>query len=400
MQRTNIIKLKPNKVQKKILKECMLLSSCVYNQANYIIRQQFFNKEKISYFYDLQKKLQNTEDYKLLGRSYALPRIQIYAETNSARFKLIKNKTQKRVGLPKYLKNRKTNTTIPSYLVIDNCQYSIDKNKVTIPLSRSMRKKYNIKHFKLDYNGILKWKGLQKRGQIHFKDGKFYFYQSVEPKEPKQIKSKITAGIDLGIKKLIAIKINNNEDKIIRSKRHYKQWMYYTNLIAKEQSELAKINRKCSRRLSKLFSMRKKWQNNLYNNLVAKAFKVLQRNNVAKLIVGDISHIRDDNDKGKRLNQMMHNYWSFDLIYHKLQNKAEEFGIELQRVTEEYTSRACPICGDDSKSNNKDRIFCCSFCGYIDHRDIVGARNIMLKSMYGSIESIHWNETVPLLGGA
>ena len=60
MQRTNIIELKPNKLQKAILKELCLLSSCVYNSANYLIRQQFFNKEKVSTFFDLQQKLQNT----------------------------------------------------------------------------------------------------------------------------------------------------------------------------------------------------------------------------------------------------------------------------------------------------------------------------------------------------
>ena len=77
MQRTNIIELKPSNKQKKILKELCLLSSCIYNSTNYIIRQQFFNKEKISNFFGLQQKLQTTEDYKLLGRSYALPRIQV-----------------------------------------------------------------------------------------------------------------------------------------------------------------------------------------------------------------------------------------------------------------------------------------------------------------------------------
>ena len=32
----------------------------------------------------------------------------------------------------------------------------------------------------------------------------------------------------------------------------------------------------------------------------------------------------------------------------------------------------------------------------IDHRDIIGARNILTKSMYGSLESIHQDETILL----
>lgn len=398
MQRTNIIQLKPSKFQKKILKELMLLSSCVYNQTNYLIRRQFFNKEKISSFYTLQQQLQTTEDYQLLGRSYALPRIQIYAETNSTRFKLIKSKTQKWVGLPKYYKNRKTNTTIPSYLVIDGCQYSINQNKITIPLSRKMREKHSIKHFKLNYGGVLRWQGKQQRGQIHYKDRKFYFHQTVEVKESKKIKSKVYAGIDLGIKKLFAIKISNGEDKVIGSKRHFRQWIYYTNLIAEEQSELTKINRKGSKRLSKLFRLRNKWQNNLYNNLISKTFKILKRNNVSRVFVGDVRNIREDKNWGRKGNKMLHNYWTYDIAYHKLNNKSEEYGIAYCKNTEEDSSKTCPICGDIDRRNKKDRIFICHLCGHFDHRDIVGATNILTKGMRSLLQSTHQGETALLDG--
>jgi putative transposase len=400
MQRTNIIELKPNKKQEKILKECLLLSSCVYNSANYIVRQQFFAKEKVSNFRELQQKMQNTDDYKLLGRSYSLPRLQIYGETNSSRFKLIKSKSQKRVGLPQYYKNRKTNTTIPSYLVIDNSQYSINKNKVTIPLSRAMRKKYDVKHFDINYNGTLKHKGLQKRGQIHYKNHKFYLYQSVEIETPIIKQNKVVAGIDLGIKNLITLYVNNEQEKIIGSKRFFKEWSYITNLISEEQIELSKINRKSSNKLKKLFDIRQKYQHNLFNNIVAKTFRFLNKNNVSKLVIGDIKNIRENNDICKIVNQMVHNYWSFDILLKKLQNKAEEYGIEIIMTTEEYTSRTCPICFDNSKKNCQDRIFVCSFCGYTDHRDIIGARNIMIKGMQDqyNIRSLQGNEIIPLIG--
>lgn len=395
MQRTNIVELIPNKKQEKILKECMLLSSCVYNMTNFIMRQRLFKQEKSPSFFELQQSLQNKDDYKNLGRSYALPRIQIYSETNNARFKLIKSKKQSKVGLPKYLKNRKTNTTIPSYLVIDNCQYHIGKKKITIPLSRQMRKKYNVKHFDIEYNGILKWKGKQQRGQIHYDDGKFYLYQSVEIETPKIKKNDMIAGVDLGIKRLFGIAINNKNDYLIGGERFFKQWKYYEDKIAKEKQILSYINRKTSKKLSKLYSQRNKWQNNLYNNVVAKMFRIFKRNNISTLFVGDVKNIRENNDKGTLCNQMLHNYWAFDKLYHKMTNKAEENGIEMIKITEEYTSQRCPICGDICKDNKKDRIFICSFCGYIDHRDIVGAKNIMFKGM-DSLQSIHRDEIIPL----
>jgi putative transposase len=398
MQRTNVVELKPSKRQAKILHECMLLSSCVYNMTNYEVRQRIINKEKVPNFFSLRPLIQNKENYQRLGRVYALPRIQIYSETNFARFKLIQSKTQKEVGLPKYYKNRKTNTTLPSYLVIDNYQYSLSKTKATLPLSRIMRKEYGIKNFKIAYNGILKWQGEQLRGQIHFKDGKFYLYQSVEVKEPKAVKSKIVAGIDLGIKRLFAIKISNGEDKLIGSKRHFKQWQHYTKLISDETSKLALINLKFSKKLGRLFNIRAKWQDNLYNNLISKTFKVLKRNNVSQFFIGDVKNIREDADFSRKGNQMLHNYWAFDKIYKKCENKSEEFGIEMIRETEEYTSQTCPVCSSYGRENLKDRLFLCLFCGYFDHRDIVGATNIMFKGMQSLKQSLHLGETAHLMG--
>ncbi len=396
MQRTNVVELKPNKTQKKILKEMLILSSCVYNIANYNVRQAFFNKEKIPSFYDLQQKIQQKNDYQLLGRSYALPRLQIYGETNNARFKLIKSKTQKNVGLPKYLKNRKTNTTLPSYLVIDGSQYSLNKTKTTIPLSRQLRKKYNLKSFKIKYNGILKHKGLQKRGQIHYKQGKFYLYQTIEIKEPliKQINNKI--GIDLGIKRIFGLYSNNGLNKLIGSNRFFKQWKHYTKLISLEQQKLSEINRRTSKKLQQLYHKRTIYQNNLFNNLVAKLFRIIQQQNITEIYIGDVKNIRNSKSKNKLSNQMINNYWSFDKLYNKIENKSEEYGIGLNKISEEYSSRTCPSCLDNSINNINDRVFKCQNCGYKNDRDIVGARNILSKGMYGLYKSIHRDEIVPL----
>jgi putative transposase len=395
MQRTNIVELKPNKTQKNILKEMMLLSSCVYNMANYQVRQAIIKKEKIPSFFDIQKTLQIKDDYKLLGRSYSLPRIQIYSETNSARFKLIKTKTQKKVGLPKYLKNRKTNTTIPSYLVIDNSQYKFTDKNVRIPLSNQMRKKHKLTQFKIKYNGILKHKGKQLRGQIHYKNNKFYLYQSVEVKDKKENTNTNKVGIDLGIKRIFAIYTNTGKQKIIGNKRFFKQWKYYTNQISKEQQYLETINRKTSNKLKKLFVNRNKYQDNLYNNITSKLFKILNRNQIKQIYIGDVKNIRETKNN-KKTNQMINNYWSFDKLYKKIQNKAEEYDIELNKITEEYSSRTCPICQNNNKTNCNDRIFKCSNCKFTHDRDIVGARNILTKGMYGQYQSIHRNEIVPL----
>jgi len=398
VRRTNVVRLILNKKQKSILKELCLLSSCVYNIMNYTIRQQFFNGENISGYYDLRTSMRDVDDYQLLGRSYASPRMQVYFETNDARFKLIKSRKQSKVGLPKYYKNRKTNTTIPSYLVIDNYQYVISKDYIKIPLSRQMRKKYDFKKqsLKIKYNGVIRWKGKQQRAQIRFKGNDFYFHQPVEVIDPPKKRSKVMAGLDLGIKKLLSFKMSNGEDYMIGNRRFYRQWMYYTNLIASVQSNLNKLKRRSSKRLQKLYDKRKLWQNNLFNNVVSKMFKVLRRNDVSKLIIGDVKGIRINNNRGRKVNQMVHNYWSFDLLCRKIENKAEECGIEVIKVSEEDTSCQCPVCSVVDYENVHDRIFQCNYCGFVEHRDIIGSTNILNKGMYGLNQSIHQDQIVLL----
>jgi putative transposase len=401
MIRTNIIELKPNKEQIKILKEGMLLSSSIYNMINFEFRQAYFNNKKIPSFFDLEKKYTRNDIYQHLGRSYAAPMIQKSSEMIRIWFSHKKSKNIKKLGLPKYFKNRKTNTTIPSYLVIDNYSYLIRKNNVMIPLSYKMRKKYNIKtqQFNIKYTGILKWKGKQLRGEIHYKDGKFYLYQSVEITILKKKQTNIIAGIDLGIKRLFTIVMNNNVTKIIGNKRFFQQWCYYEKKIAKEQQILSYIKRKTSKKLKRLYLYCRRWKENLYNNIVAKVFRILIKNNVTKIFIGNVKHILYNLDKGKKINKMLNNYWAFDKLYRKMTNKAEENGIEIIKIKEEYTTQKCPRCNYIHQDNINDRKFVCLSCGYINDRDIVGAKNIMFKGM-NSLQSIHWNEIIPLGGSS
>jgi putative transposase len=389
----NIVELRPTPKQRRILKEMLLLSSCVYNMANYEARQAFFRGEKSPSAIDLQRTLQAKDDYQMLGRSYALPRLQIYGETQSARFKLIKSKTQAHVGLPKYLKNRRTNTTLPSYLVMDGRQYALGSRDVRIPLSRKLREKHGLKAFRLKYNGVLRWRGEQARGQIHLKGKKFYLYQSVEMPDPKPVESGVNAGIDLGIKNLMAIVTSEGDELVIGSKRFRRQWEHYGLLIAAEQQKLAAINRRSSRKLQRLFAKRNSYQNHLFNNVNAKAFRFLKRHNVGIVCLGDVTGIREGKDWGAAWNRGLHNYWSYDKESAKIANKTEEYGMRLVQPMEEYTTQECPICTERNKP--KDRIYICSFCGYIDHRDIVGATNIRVKGMrdlLGSERSAHQAE--------
>ena len=68
----------------------------------------------------------------------------------------------------------------------------------------------------------------------------------------------------------------------------------------------------------------------------------------------------------------------YDFRQHLL-HKSEEYGCHTEIISEEYTSQCCGSCGKLSK-NYSNRIKTCSYCKKQIHRDINGARNILLKN--------------------
>ena len=63
----------------------------------------------------------------------------------------------------------------------------------------------------------------------------------------------------------------------------------------------------------------------------------------------------------------------------KLKTKALEYtNVKVQIVTEEYTSQTCLKCHTRTKTSNE--IFKCKNCCFKIDRDILGSRNILLKT--------------------
>lgn len=84
----------------------------------------------------------------------------------------------------------------------------------------------------------------------------------------------------------------------------------------------------------------------------------------------------------KRVKFVLNNLSHYKFKQH-LKHKCEEYGCELQIVTEEYTSRCCTNCSIQSDNYRKRQKIChnCNLC--ID-RDVNGSRNILIKNSEGN----------------
>lgn len=106
----------------------------------------------------------------------------------------------------------------------------------------------------------------------------------------------------------------------------------------------------------------------------------------------DLTRIRErtkPKKKGKRVSKKQRNVnrkqakWSFAELHSFIDYKAVFVGSLAIKVDANYTSKGCPKCGHVSDNNrpNKGLIFYCECCCFKLHADLVGARNITLRTI-------------------
>ena len=108
------------------------------------------------------------------------------------------------------------------------------------------------------------------------------------------------------------------------------------------------------------------------------------KRNITTLVVGDLSGIAK-NIKGRlaRIARQKISQWSFYAQKQYLKYKAKEVGIEVVEVSEAYTSKTCPRCGNINYPKNRN--YSCGNCGLSCHRDVVGAYNILTMYQYNAL---------------
>ncbi len=83
--------------------------------------------------------------------------------------------------------------------------------------------------------------------------------------------------------------------------------------------------------------------------------------------------------------------WSHFKFSEILGYKAIEFGVDIIRQDEAYTSKTCGVCGCINNIGAKEELKC--KCGVVIDRDYNGARNIMIRAL-GDTPCLINNQTV------
>ncbi|WP_397541133.1 RNA-guided endonuclease InsQ/TnpB family protein [Salinarchaeum sp. IM2453] len=99
---------------------------------------------------------------------------------------------------------------------------------------------------------------------------------------------------------------------------------------------------------------------------------------VGTIAVGHPKKIREDEDWGRHGNKRLHD-WAFETLIEQVEYKAEERGIDVERVDESElaTSISCCECGTKADSHRVERgLYVCSACGLVANSDLNAAENM------------------------
>jgi putative transposase len=381
MKRRNLFRLAPTIDQGHVLRELAVNCAKLWNEVNYLHRQQYENYSKLNWNPELYKKY-----VPQVGSATAQ---QIVRKNSEAWRSFLALKCMERCGkLPCAMKRVKPLgywKRDGRYLlrILFRCDsYRIRDGCLRLP-----------RHLSIPFKGKLKWAGKQGRLEVAWDtfSEKWRVFQAVKVKPLMAPLGSKTCYIDLGVRNLATVWIPEWRQPIAyQSGRLLADWWYWTNRIAQHQQRLATVNeRKKSKQLARLYRTRRKRFRHAVATFARQLVKDLYSQGVSTIVIGELTGIRSKSNHSRQGNAMVHNYWSDKHVADGLRGTAEEYGIKIETVSEAYTSQTCPRC-HSRHSLRVLRGFRCLDCGLEAHRDAVGVLNMAARCGGYAVRPMAW----------
>ena len=374
VQRVEQIVIKKNHPKFKVIDEMCFHSKNLYNEANYVLRQEFIENNNYVSYSEMNKEFKTHENYKLCMSQPANCTLRLLDKNWKSYFSAIKdwkeypNKYLGTPKLPKYLpKDGRFNWMIPN----NSCLYDTESGEV---------------YFRLRILQDYHWKSrcLGRLIQVRFvPHNNHYVMEVVYEIEVCEnvISSERMASIDMGVDNLMTITNNIGVKPFIINGKPLKSInQYYNKQRAKMQSDLIKRNgQHWSKNLESLTTKRYQRIKNYLHNASAILVKWCVENKIDTLIVGK-------NDTWKQDKKHMQNFIDipYEMLIKQLKYKCENVGIKYIETEESYTSGTSYLDGElptKENYNNERRIQRGLFqsSGTLINADVNGSLQIMKK---------------------
>ncbi len=235
---------------------------------------------------------------------------------------------------------------------------------------------------------------IQKEGEIgaaklYYEKPKkqFYLLVSLEIETPDPTPETHTGivGVDVGVRYLAVTSDTKGEQAFYSGKSIVASANHYARLRKRLQK---KGTRSATRKLVEISGRERRLKADA-NHVVSKRITEQHPNTLIGL--EDLSHIRErtKRKRGKKASKKQRKAnntyakWSFAELQSMIAYKATLHESMAIKVDANSTSQACPRCGHTSPKNRPDKglLFVCQNCHYTLHADLVGARNITMRTL-------------------
>ncbi len=208
---------------------------------------------------------------------------------------------------------------------------------------------------------------------------------SVEVADPTPESHTSVAGVDVGMRYLAVSSTMKGEPTFHSGKSVVSKSNHYARLRKRLQQ---KGTRSATRRLIAISGRERRLKQDA-NHMVSQ--RIVDAHPHALIGLENLTDIRErtKRKRGKKATNKQRKAnarqakWAFAELHNMIAYKATLQGSMAVKVDAHYTSQACPLCGYTSKDNRpgKGLLFVCQSCHYTLHADLVGARNVTLRTL-------------------
>ena len=207
----------------------------------------------------------------------------------------------------------------------------------------------------------------------------------IEAADPTPETHTNVAGVDVGVRYLAVTSTTTGECSFHSGKGIVKKANHYARLRKRLQK---KGTRSATRRLVVISGRERRLKQDA-NHVVSK--RIALRHPHSLIGLENLTDIRERTRRKKskkasskqRRANAAYSKWSFAELQSMIAYKALLHASMVIKVDAHYTSKACPVCGHTSDANRPKSglLFICQTCHYTLHADLVGARNIAMRTL-------------------
>ncbi len=207
----------------------------------------------------------------------------------------------------------------------------------------------------------------------------------IEIAEPAPETHTGVTGVDVGVRYLAVTATTMGDYSFHSSKKVVPKANHYARLRKRLQK---KGTRSATRRLVVISGRERRLKQDA-NHVVSK--RIVIRHPHSLIGLEYLTDIREQTKRkqGKKASKKQrkanstYSKWAFAELQSMIAYKAILHGSMAIKVDAHYTSKACPRCGHTCDANrpNKGLMFICQNCQYTLHADLVGARNITMRTL-------------------